>query len=269
MWFTSIFQSKIRFALAAALACCGLAALATPATAASCPQPLFLESTNGKFYVAVFTAPVVMRSSIDITLYSKSNAYAASLSQLSIEKPWSVSSDVHGFRSYTVLLANPGTDPLLAATVRPFGFSDDTVCPPENRFIPSVAEVTSPPRPLTPEETALQNQIAAEAGDGSNAFAVTPVPPPPTLGCAAPYQPAALIKAVAPNVAAPGAGQNAAVAVDINERGAVTGATITRSSGDRDFDRALLAAARASTYSAPVFACIAQPGRYLFAASAR
>jgi len=265
MCFTSIFQSSARSASAAALAILGLGLLLSrPAAAATCPHVLFLESTNGKYYVAVFAAPVTMKSSLDITLYSKSSAYFTSLAQISIEKPWNRSDAEQGFRSYTVLFANPGDDPLLGALVRPYGLQNDTVCPPEEHLIPSIADVRTPPVPPSPAEAALEKDVAGEAGDGSNALPLTPVPLPPGFPCDVPFAAAKIVKGASLEIDRQTNSLATDALVDLSASGAVTNVTVSKSSGNLDFDREVVAVARKTTYTSMIFACIARNGRFPF-----
>jgi TonB family protein len=273
MSFASIFPSKKGAPHAPAIALVAVLtfvmlclAQCRPAEAANCPRTLYLESTNDKYYVAVFTAPTAMKSSIDITFYSKANAYTTSLVQISIEKPWTRDSD-KGFRSYTALFANPGDDPLLGAVVRPYGFKDDTICPPAEVLIPSTYEVKNPSQPPSPDKAALDGQIAAEAGDGTNAFSLTQTALPGTMPCANPFAEARTI-AIAPiQFADPPSPLAAEVTVDMTPAGVVTNVTVSKSSGNAGFDQATIAAARKTTYAPQIFACIAQAGRYPYRAS--
>jgi len=267
MSFASIFRNSARAAVAPAILLF-IMLLLRPAAAAGCPHTLFLESTNGKYYVAVFAAPTAMKASLDITVFSKSSAYFASLAQISIEKPWKRSETDQGFRSYTALLANPGDTRLLGALVRTYGFPGDTGCAPEMRLIPSIGDVQTPPVPSTPAEAALESEVAREAGDGSNAFPVTPIPLPTGFPCELPFAAAKIVNAVQPRVDSPIAPLSTEAMVDLSASGAVTNVTINQSSGNADFDRAVIAAARTTTYSPMIFACVAREGRYKYRADA-
>jgi TonB family protein len=136
-------------------------------------------------------------------------------------------------------------------------------CPPQPRWgvMPINRGPAAKPDPQYPDKTTLPPQ----AGD----VVLTPAPTKALFNtnCLQPFQTAGVKAVVPPDYPEPlrrGNTGTAQVLVTINPGGSLADATVFQSSGDINFDRAALRAARETTYNSAVAYCQAVPGKYLF-----
>lgn len=240
-------------------------AMHAPAEGASCGGLALIASTNERYYVVTFQAAAPASTSFDLTLYTKSAVLEASLRHVTIDKPF-MSLGRALFRSAAIVLLDSGKEPLLAATAEATDDATHMFCGRQDQIIDSASSMTAPDREVEPDQAALEQELAIEAGDGSNAVALsssTAKPPP----CAVPFAEATVIHAATP--AYPKNNEStgtALIEVDLDSTGALSGTAILRSSGNAALDAAAKAAALKSTFRPAIFACQAQRGTYIFRA---
>jgi TonB family protein len=238
--------------------------LGTPARAATrvnCPRTLLFESTNGTYYVTVFGAPVLMRASFDLTLYTKSAAYSLTVPQAAIAVP--VNAPHAAFRGMPVVIRNPGADPFLGVTVAPTVANATAPCDGEDLIVPSAESLTSPDRHVDPQAAALEDQVAVEAPKSGAPLTPTSTRPPKSITCLIPFTDATVDVLDRPAYPADGAFGTVSVRVDLDERANVTGTTVVESSGNSELEAAAVASARKTTFHPAIFACEAQKSSHV------
>lgn len=238
--------------------------LGVPARAAArvnCPRTLLFESTNGTYYVTVFGAPVLMRASFDLVLYTKDAAYALSVPSAAIATPVNVPHAA--FRGAPVVIRNPGTDPFLGVTVQSTVANAARPCDGEDVIVPSAASLTSADRHVDPQAAALEDQVAAEAAKSGPPLVPTSTPPPKPITCLTPFTDSTVDVLDKPAYPADGSFGTVSVRVDLDERANVTGTTVVESSGNSALEAAALASARKTTFHPAIFACEAQKSSHV------
>jgi len=229
-----------------------------------CPMLLLLESTDEIHYVAAFGAETASTAAFQMTLYAQHAVYTVSLPRVVMATP--VKDQRAAFRSTAIVLRNLGAEPLLAATVT----AENTgTCSSEEALIRSAASLRDAARHVSAAQAELERDLADETGDGTDsvflALSQTPAP-----ACPVPFSDAKVVHAWEPNYPDSARKENATgtvlVLVTIGDSGAVTDASICRSSGNVALDSAARAAALSSTYTPAAFACRSRGGSYLFSA---
>ncbi len=230
--------------------------LAPAISAANCPSVLLIESTNGKYYLAVFQALAPLRAPIDLTLYSKSGVYGLTLPDVAVSKP--ISAQNSRYRSLPAVIRNPGEDEFLGATAQPHPASGSS-CPDENVLIPPVASLTDPDRHIDPDTDALEAQLASEAANEKDMLVPVAATNVPNPACSDPFEDASVDQLVKPVLTdeqrRDPALLPAAVRVELDADGSVTSVDLESSSGNRLVDAAVIEAARKTTYRPARFAC--------------
>jgi len=242
----------------AAFLVCSALLWAAPARAAtsSCPSVLLIESTNGQFYIAVFESHAPTKVSLDITLYSKNAVYEVPVHGLNIAKP--IPANPFTYRSLPAVIRNPGDEQLLGASVLPAG-----ACSGENIIIPSVESLNAPDRHIDPATDALEGQLATEAASSPNILVPVAATGVAVPTCEDPFDDATVDQLAkplfTPEERSDPSLMSIAVRVQIDAKGAITGAAVESSSGNPAVDAIALDAAKQSTYRPARFAC--QPER--------
>jgi TonB family protein len=221
----------------------------------TCPEVPVFTSRDGKTYVVAFSNRNVYSGTVAMTIYTATSTYAANL-------PIAVALPTHdaGYRSLPFAIANPGSDPFVAAEITFVGTQGAGGC---------VARVL-----ITPYSNANVDERAAYA-------AVDPARPPVTLlkvigensalTCKTPYAPAE-IDGYAAQLAYPdmarelGQTGTTLVKVTLAADGTVVAEAIYASSGSSLLDRSALNAAAATHYRASIFRCEPISGSFIFKA---
>jgi TonB family protein len=241
-----------------------IAVAAPAASPASCPSVLLIESTNGKYYIAVFQAHAPAKTAIDMTLYTKSAAYSLTLPEVTVDKP--IATRNYTYRSRPSVIQNPGSDELLGATVQPRLGSVST-CHGENVIIPSGASLTDPDRHIDPATDALEAQLATEAASVTNIATPVPATGVAVPACNDPFDDASVNVLVKPTLTDDERRDSelfpVAVRVQLDTAGAPLGTEIESSSGNAAVDLAVVDAARKTTYHPARFACQPKPSSHV------
>jgi protein TonB len=222
----------------------------------TCPEVPVFTSRDGKTYVVAFSDRSVFSGTVAMTIYTANNTYAANI-------PIAVALPGHDsdYRSLPFTIANPASDPFLAAEIDFAG----------TRPIPGGCVIRSRLSDLTQSDEDVR---AAYAG-------LDPSRPPTqllkvigegmTLTCKDPYASARLDQAARLDypMMAREMGQTGTtlVKVSLTDTGAVDAVSIYRSSGSTYLDQAAIHAAQQSQYRPQLFRCEPVAGAFLFKAN--
>lgn len=234
-------------------------AMATPSPTAalkpSCPSVAVFSSRDGRSYVVMFSDRNVYSGGVAMKLYTRTETFAANF-QIAIDLP----TQRARFRSGPIALADPSSEPLDSADITYDGAEVPGGCVERFRVTP----------------------YSDASLDARTAYAtLDPARPPITLSkvigvasplaCTSPYADATVDGAPAqleyPAMARElGLTGMTVVKVTLAADGAVTGASIYRSSGSTVLDQAAVKAAVATHYRPDIVRCEPERGSYLFRA---
>jgi len=225
------------------------------ASAAPCPAIGPISSHDGRLYVTRFIAPKPYVGAADAAFYTATNEYDAHIPALSVTTP----GEPFGFRSETLSILNPATEPLEAVAV-------------------TFAQTDAPDRCI--EHLHIGSGSKREDDSVKAAFAgLDPATAPIALlkvlgsgiapSCPKPYVDARFDgQPVWPDYPdfALAAGEKGVVLVRtaLNPDGSVASATIYKSSGFESLDRSALKAASSTHYLPQIFRCEPIGGEYLY-----
>ncbi|MBC5810942.1 MAG: TonB family protein [Candidatus Eremiobacteraeota bacterium] len=218
------------------------------------------------------TADATEPSSLHIGLFSDTNDYYVNVARVRFETPSTEgASAAHGsLRSEPLFVSLPRPDDILAATVEPLEpDARSPLCRKQYHYTDSYqARLNTRFKPAA-RERAMATSLSDTFNGGVTALAALA-----TIGtsdpktCAVPYAPARTIATAQANYPAlaivQGATGTVVTRVDLDDRGAIVGATVTRSSGNFQLDTEGKRASTNSRYSPETFRCQAIAGSYLF-----
>jgi TonB family protein len=208
--------------------------------------------------------PVTTPATIELTTESEIATYSLP----SVTLAQHADDAAGGYRSAPIALAAPVGN-VLSATVRPMIAA--ATCQPATRIVrfADASGVYNFAEPSV-EDIAFEKTVMIESRGPDKTVGVTARRNAAPFDCKVAHRNVSTVRAVPPDYPkrAQELGQvgTVQVKVSVSATGAVSAASIYRSSGSEDLDGAALASARASTYAPEVVNCFAVSGTYLFRA---